>query len=250
MISKSFPKTMTENVVDFTQRRQFNLALCLPSGHLWEADFGLSVALMVLAINKKPVPGYGPAALKIQNQRASLLPRSRQQMIQRSIQAGCSHALFIDSDQSFPAYLVHRLASHDLEVVGCNIATKCVPAGPTARKRHDTWAGGSPVYSNGKMGLEKVWRLGCGIMLIKLEVFKKMPLPWFEIRYHHELDDFIGEDWFLCEQFEKAGVDIWVDHSLSLEIGHVGPYDYRHGLVVPAVEDNGDNYVHINRPIK
>lgn len=214
----------------------FRLSLCIPTGHDVTTDFSLSVSMLVLALNKKPAIGYDTNSLKIFNTRSSLLPRSRHQLVQRSLDAGCTHLLFIDSDQTFPAFMAHRLASHDVDVVACNIATKCIPSAPTARNESKDWWGGDVVFSDQKKGLEKVWRVGMGVMMIKAEVFQKIPPPWFEIIWRPEIKDYLGEDWYFCEKLEKAGISIHVDHSLSREVGHLGYYNFTHDVIGSYVQ--------------
>ena len=207
------------------------LALAIPSGHLWEADFALSVVQFTMAMGRVQVPGYKGQMLQVINKRTSLLPKSRSELLDDAIRVGCTHLLFVDSDQTFPPDIVHRLIKHNKPVIGCNIATKSVPSGPTARNFSPTWSGGDMVFSNGKSGIEKVWRLGCGIMLIDLGVVQKVPKPWFGVEWHEGMNEFVGEDWFFCQQLEKAGVEIWVDHDVSLEVGHVGSFTFTHDYV-------------------
>jgi hypothetical protein len=78
----------------------------------------------------------------------------------------------------------------------------------------------------GSSGLEKVWRVGCGIMLIDLGVLASVPKPWFSIVYDDTMKDETGEDWFFCEQLEKAGIPRYVDHDASKYVGHIGGYTY------------------------
>ena len=82
--------------------------------------------------------------------------------------------------------------------------------------------------SHGKTGIERVWRVGTGIMLIDLAILKNMPLPWFEIRYDAEHGMHITEDWDFCARVERAGHEIYVDHGLSQQIGHIGEFNYTH----------------------
>lgn len=213
------------------------VAIAIPSGETWTASFGLSLSTLIIALMQKPVSGYTQNQLKLIHEKSSLLPKSRHGLVTKAQEHGCTHILFIDSDQDFPAYLLHGLARHGKLVVGCNVATKCFPSGPTARSFATNWHGGHPVFTTKtSKGLEQVWRLGCGVMLINMEVFKKIPKPWFEIRYNAEHDEYIGEDWFFCEQLEKAGIPIFVDHDMSKEIGHTGHLTFTHEMI-SAPED-------------
>lgn len=52
------------------------------------------------------------------------------------------------------------------------------------------------------------------------------------MEYRAERGDFVGEDWYFCEKLQAAGIPRYVDHSLSLEIGHKGDYIYEHSDIV------------------
>ena len=58
--------------------------------------------------------------------------------------------------------------------------------------------------------------------MLRASVFAQLEKPWFNFDYQAEKDRFMGEDWWLCRQLEKAGVDIWIDHDLSKEVAHEG----------------------------
>lgn len=217
---------------------QFRLAIAQPSGPLWWADFGMCLLNMMLYMMQHAVPGYSQNVMKLMNKRSALLPKSRQELIDDALAAECTHLLFIDSDQTFPANLVHLLARHGKNVIACNVATKVVPSNPTARNYNPNYAGGDVVFTNeDSHGLEKVWRIGTGVMLLNLQVMQHIPKPWFEIVWYAPLNDFCGEDWYFCQKLEAAGVPLWIDHDVSKEIGHIGQYTYGHSDVGPPVRE-------------
>jgi hypothetical protein len=149
----------------------------------------------------------------------------------------CTHALFLDTDQTFPMDTAHRLMRWNKPVVACNIPLKVIPSFPTARARGAT-PFGVPIFSNSKsnpQGLEKVWRVGSGIMMIDLSILVGIEKPWFEIRYSDKHSQFVGEDWYFVKKCEDAGVDVFIDHDLSRHVGHVGTFQYTHAHI-PAVE--------------
>ena len=189
---------------------------------------------MLLHLAGTPVPGYDKVELQLHNAKGSILPASRQRILKAALEAGATHLLFIDSDQTFPADLAHRLLSHGKLVVGCNVATKVLPPSTTARMKDGT-ASGAPFYTErDSKDLVKVWRLGTGVLLLNLNIFKREELkkpPHFQVEWNEERGDYTGEDWFFMERLEKAGVSIWVDQSLSRQIGHVGSLNYGHDMI-------------------
>lgn len=211
--------------------RKLNLLIGIPSTGSWTSGFGISLGNMVAYFMANKVPGFREQRVQEEVVKGSILPRSRGNLVKRALKEQFTHLLFIDTDQTFPRDTAHRLLQHRKDVVGCNIATKEVPASPTARKKGAN-QGGELVYTDkDSPELEEVWRLGTGIMLVDVRVFQKLGPGCFEIRWVPELQDYRGEDWSMCEAMERAGFRIWVDHRLSDEVGHLGEYKYTHDVV-------------------
>lgn len=206
------------------EKPEVNLAICIPSMGEWKADFGYSLAQMVAHISCNLFDGRSRNCVVL-DKRTSLLARSRQECLEDALLHNCTHALFIDADQAFPQDTAHQLLKWNKPVVAANIAVKTMPSFPTARLRGAT-SFGIPLESRGKVGLEKVWRIGTGVMMIDLSILKDIEKPWFEVCYSKANAQFIGEDWFFLGKVEKAGHDIYVDHDLSKHIGHTGNYVY------------------------
>ena len=216
------------------------LAICIPSNGHWVSDFGYCLAqLCVYCASALFEEGQSREVLFI-DKRTSNLPRSRHECLEDALMQDCTHALFIDTDQTFPMDTAHRLIRWKKPVVACNVPLKVMPSFPTARARA---AGpfGTPIYSNvgpgtpPPQGLEKVWRVGAGIMMIDLSILQKIERPWFEIRYSDKHAQFVGEDWYFVKKVEDAGFDVFIDHDLSRHIGHVGPFQYTHAHI-PVVD--------------
>ena len=232
----------------------FKVGVALPSFHIWEAEFGLSLSQACMHMMQRGVAGYHGTHIHVMNKRGSILPSLRYQLVKDARTLGCTHLLFVDSDQVWPLDTIHTLAKHHKMIVGCNVATKVMPpeTAPTARKRSDTNPFGEIVFTRMEStGLEKVWRLGFGIMLIDMRVFDKIPRPYFNIVWRDDYDQHMGEDWYFCEEAEKAGFDIWVDHDLSKKIGHVGPVTFTHDMIFPdLVTDRREKFLAAQRPSK
>lgn len=217
-------------------KKQVHLGIGIPcSTSLWQSEFGMSMINLVTQFMRQPVPGYARQQLSVLSTKTSLLPKARHELVQRSIERGCTHLLFIDTDQTFPAWTAHALLSRNVPVIGANVATKCVPSGPTARLKSDKWVGGDKLFTMpNSSGIEKVWRVGTGVLLIDLSIFDKLSKPWFSVEWRtwdEGKEDILGEDWYLMEKIEKAGFDIYVDHDVSKHVGHIGNFEYTHAMV-------------------
>jgi len=203
----------------------------VPSGSTWHAQFAMCLMFLM---NQMVARGM---SCSVSNPRGSILPTLRHKAVRFALDQGATHLLFIDSDQTFPKETAEILLSHGKDVVAANIATKQFPSTPTARLRGDGIAG-DPVYTLPKSPrLQRVWRVGTGVMLVKTSVFKRLgPPPWFEVNWVPELESYRGEDWFFCEKLEKAGIPIFVDHGLSAQVGHVGDCEFTHEMVPAPAE--------------
>lgn len=212
------------------------MAYCIPSQGTWKANFGVSLTQCCIYFQSVPVEGYGEKTAMILDKRTSILARSRQECLEDALLQNCTHAFFCDTDQVFPPDTLHRLLRWKKPVVAANVAIKTIPSYPTARGRTAS-PFGFPIDShNPKSGLEKVWRVGTGVMVIDMAVVPQLPKPWFECRYDKDTQQFIGEDWHFVSLLEKAGIDVFIDHDLSRLVGHVGDFIYTHQNI-PMVEE-------------
>ena len=86
-------------------------------------------------------------------------------------------------------------------------------------------ATGSKYLSKNKTGIEKADGIGCGVMLISKHTLTTIPKPWFFFELLPE-NKLLGEDIYFCIKAKDAGIETFIDHDLSQEIGHVGNYTY------------------------
>jgi GT2 family glycosyltransferase len=159
----------------------------------------------------------------------TLIFDQREKLATAALEEDCDYILWIDADMRFPKDTIERLIKADKDIIGVNATTRTIPVKPTAKnlqvnleEKTNTWL---PVTSKGQTGLERVTSIGCGVMLVKKEVFKKTPQPWFWF-YQLPGNKVLGEDVHFCVTAQDAGFETWVDHDLSQEIGHVGSYTY------------------------
>lgn len=203
----------------------------VPSGMLWHAKFGLSLASLMVRFAMVQVPGYRSQELRVANIRSSILSRNRLDIVKAAEAEEADYLLFLDSDHIFPPDMLHKLLAHKLPVVAANCVTKQIPAQPTARAdgRGDQ---GIPVFSDPDVhGLEQVWRVGTGVMLIHKNALKRIPHSCWAVVYQEHLDTFQGEDWGFCRACEDAGIPIFIDHDVSRSVGHEGYFNFTHDVV-------------------
>lgn len=143
---------------------------------------------------------------------------NREACAEYAVKEGYEYLMFFDNDMVFPLDIIKRLWGHDVDIVTSNYVTKERPA-----RFMSIGFDSKPVITGVECeGLEKVWMAPTGTMLIKTSVFGKLEKPWFDTSRVHKL----GEDYYFTHKCRGAGVDVWVDHTLTKEIGHEGRYIY------------------------
>lgn len=204
----------------------------------WKSAFGMSLVQLVADFASK-YEGFEEQRIRLRMKEGSILPNMREELAQNALEIGATHLLFLDTDQTFPQNTLRRLLKWHESIVACNIATKQFPTCPTARLFNKKNPKGDLLLTwKDSVGLEPVWRIGTGVMLVETRVFRKIPEPWFPVVWKDEAKKFQGEDWGFCEKAEAYGFRFMVDQSLSWEIGHVGQQNFKHDLI-PDPQDWG-----------
>lgn len=200
----------------------FRLAVCFPTGDRVHTRFAMSLANLSVMMAQKRVASYARQQLVYVNVQVSNLHQARQLLIERAlVEARATHILFVDGDQTFPPDTIHRLAAHGKMVVAANIVQRKIPMVPCA-----VGFDGKRLWTRpDSTGLEKVFMVGTGVMLLNTKIFKSLSAPFFLQPFTEELG-FVGEDTYFCEQLRKAQIPIWIDHDLSKEVGHLGEFEY------------------------
>jgi hypothetical protein len=183
------------------------VALCLPIYGDTKARFTLSLIAMVATslrghgIDLDTHPSFGGSRVEV----------ARETVAANAIAAGADWLFWLDADQTFPPDTLLRLLAHGLPFVGCNYPKRDVSEAPTAH----IYRSGRPVPLLPKAGgVEPVDLMGFGVLLIGAEVFQAVPRPWFRAGK-------LGEDGHFCEAAKGAGFQPYVDHALSMQVGHI-----------------------------
>ncbi|MBW2081588.1 MAG: hypothetical protein JRI39_00540 [Deltaproteobacteria bacterium] len=208
--------------------KRADVMIGIPSYGMWDAEFGMCLLGLVMDFLGGPVKGFEGQSLFVWKREGTILPALRHALVRKAQERECTHLLFLDSDQTFPPYALRRLLEWHKPVVACNVATKAEESYPTARQKSGRDPKGRVVYTfPDYAGLEQVWRVGTGVMLVDMDVFAQVEPPWFNLKFRGGVDDYQGEDWTFCEKLEMHGIPIYVDHGLSWEVGHRGPRTYK-----------------------
>ena len=137
---------------------------------------------------------------------------ARTNAVEEAMRLECTHVMMIDTDHTFLPDLVDFLLADDKDIVGAVAYKRTPPYFPCvfAKKEDEDFYRSVNVAKKGVMRCDAI---GFGAVLIKMDVFFKIPMPWFWI-------DRQGHDINFCEKAKQFGFDIHVDTDLV--IGHMG----------------------------
>lgn len=139
---------------------------------------------------------------------------NRNYIASQAIKNECSHLFFVDDDMIFPPDTLETLLEADKDIIGGVYMTKYEVQEPVVEffddKRPDD--------------LFKCKAIGTGCLLIKTDVFRKLPQPWFKYEWYDNGMVKRSHDWIFCEDARNKGYDIWAEPSL--EIKHIGLFKY------------------------
>ena len=198
-----------------------NITLCLPTGDDVKADFMLSLSRLLLRA------GATGHQFSFANVKTSNVAQSREQTAEQALKSEGTHFLWLDSDMVFPAWLLERLLSHDVDIVAGNYCmrgalnpqpTAVVDIQPNGQCRRTFAAQGD--------ALVEVEGIGFGAVLMKRAVLERMPQPRFPIVWTALGGSHEGEDVSFCANARKLGYRLLVDPLVSRHLGHNGSYLY------------------------
>ena len=137
---------------------------------------------------------------------------ARTNAVEEAMRTECTHVMMIDTDHTFLPDLVDFLLEDKKDIVGAVAYKRTPPYFPCIFAKNKDEDFYRSVNVTGK-GIMKCDAIGFGAILIKTEVFFRIPQPWFWI-------DRQGHDINFCEKAKEYGFDIHVDTDLM--IGHTG----------------------------
>lgn len=130
------------------------------------------------------------------------------------------YLLMVDDDMTFPENTLEKLISNDKDICGVAYHPRC-ETGTITKYLDETHVvkleeTNDPKYKD----VFECYATGTGIILIKTDVFKKIPQPWFMFEYHDNGSCKVGEDWFFCINAKKYDIKTYADPTIP--VGHIG----------------------------
>lgn len=194
------------------------LAVCIPCRDTLHSAHAMSLAELVKFNTMNDIDTH------VFMDASTILLTQRERLATMALELGSQYVLWLDSDIVFPATTAIRLMSHNEPIVAANYVRRQLPAKGVAYEKIGDWENPLPfeIYDN----LVEVEGIGMGCILMKTEIFQKIPKPWFEFGWSPESNDFLGEDMILCQKIAALGYQIKVDTLLSQELRHLGTWAF------------------------
>jgi len=139
---------------------------------------------------------------------------ARNALARQAIDEGYTHLCMIDSDHVFDKDVIHRLLLWQKDIVGVRAYRRISPHYPCVFIKKEGLPDTEAMIPVNVVdsGLLITDAIGFGIILISVEVLKKLTYPYF---YFSKT----GEDINFCREAREAGFKVYVD--TDVEIGHV-----------------------------
>lgn len=138
----------------------------------------------------------------------------RNDIVEKSLQLNATHLLMCDTDQIYPVDTIRKLMAHKLKVVGAKVNRRYPPFDPIIMRIEN---GAYVPVDYEPESLVECDATGGGCILFDMEVFRKLPYPWFRFQKNPDNGMVIGEDIGLCQDLKSAGYKIYVDTSIHVD---------------------------------
>jgi hypothetical protein len=142
--------------------------------------------------------------------------------VEEALSKHCTHLLFLEDDMLFPADAFHQLHAWGVDWVGANYPVR---KGPPFEWIATDLLGKRVFTGPNSRGLEPVLYTGFGVTLFTAEFFQKLEKPWFETPLLEE-HVYATTDAMLGKKAQTLNIPVYVDHTLSQKVGHMGNWTY------------------------
>lgn len=137
--------------------------------------------------------------------------------------------LWIDADMRFPSDTIARLWGHGKDVVGATYRERQEPYRYLGKFR-------DKADEHAKTGLKPMELMPGGMIMVKLDVYRALPPPWYKLD-----EDGLRDDYYFSNMAREAGYEVWCDMDLTLKVRHRGEQEvgwFEEGEAVARRDDD------------
>lgn len=164
--------------------------------------------------------------LKIMINSAIPLDLSRNNIVDMAKEEKCDYLFFIDSDVLIGENQLEKLISYNKDAITGVYHQRSFPyyALPRNRVSKSLYCPIEIDIKDENIDIVEIDGSGMGCFLIKMDIFDKIPYPWFEFKYHQKDEKWgqISEDLYFCEKLKDIGIKIYCDPKI--ECTHMGTF--------------------------
>lgn len=155
------------------------------------------------------------------------IAENRNYLAVQAIKNDCDYLFMSDDDMIFPQETLEVLISRQKDIIGVpfNVKVKQKEGEKPEKYKNITYIPEDELLTIDKTQPFEVIAIGCGVMLINTDVFKKLSQPFFGFDSYENGMTKVGEDSWFCYKATDNGYKIWAEPSLQ-DLGHIGDYIY------------------------
>jgi len=156
----------------------------------------------------------------------------RNQLVKQALEAGCTHLLMMDTDQTYSDRdMILKMLAHKKKVISAIVHRRYPPFDCITLRGEPgkyTQVSDEEILAarDSDNHLVEIDATGCGCLLYNTEVFQEIKPPWYEFS-KTESGDVVGEDIGFCHKLKDAGYNIYCD--VSIDIGHLAQLEINWG---------------------
>jgi len=162
----------------------------------------------------------------------SVVTIARRNLVDIFLKSDFDYIWWVDSDMKFPVDAPMKLLARQKDIVGVNYRRRRFPNANFTGMMGNAGKFTEFQTTDNSPSMELIDVLPHGCVLVKREVYEKVPQPHYLQEYIPELNLEIGEDIYFCQQAQKAGYQVWCDQDLSKEVAHIGIFHFNYNLSV------------------
>ena len=153
---------------------------------------------------------------------------NRNYIVAQACQNKSDYLLMLDDDMTFPPDTLDKLIKDAKDIVGVAYHSRGGSANgeimAVAEVKEGKYINLDKDKDEKYKKLFECHAVGTGIILIKCDIFHKIPPPWFMFKYHSSGKCSMGEDWYFCEKAKRNNYKIYTDPTIK--VGHIGSKIY------------------------
>jgi GT2 family glycosyltransferase len=157
---------------------------------------------------------------------------NREETVKKALADEADYILFVDADMEFPYDALTKLLTMDKDIASVTYNFRELPKRSIVKldEKYDSDYAVDDSVTERPIPLNKINNpfrcasAGTGLMLIKVDVFRKMQRPWFFFTPETDTQGAGGEDVWFCDRAREYGYEIWIDPSIQVD--HIGTARY------------------------